>query len=111
MPRFTITWSATLNDILTKLGMGIAFSGSANFDGIHKGQRLQISEVRHASFLKVDEEGTEAAAATIIGIRPTVARIEPPPFHMIVDRPFFVAIRDERSGQVLFTGVIGDPVN
>ena len=111
LPRFTISFNATLNAILKKLGMGIAFSGSADFSGISDRSRLEISEVRHASFLKVDEEGTEAAAATITGIRPAMARFEPPPFHMIVDRPFFVAIRDERDGQLLFTGTIFDPAS
>jgi serpin B len=112
LPRFTITYDATLNTTLTKLGMGIAFSGSADFSGIRKGPPpLQISEVRHASFLTVDEEGTEAAAATGIGIRPTAMRAEPPPFHMVVDHPFFIAIRDERNGQLLFTGKIEKPAN
>jgi serine protease inhibitor len=109
LPRFTLEYSATLNSILMKLGMGPAFGDSANFRGISKTQRLQISEVRHASFLKVDEEGTEAAAATSVGIRAAVARIQPPPFHMVVDRPFFIAIRDEHNGQVLFTGLIANP--
>lgn len=111
LPRFTITYDATLNTILTKLGMGIAFGNDANFEGIRKSPRLQISEVRHASFLRVDEEGTEAAAATSVGIRALAARIEPPPFHMVVDHPFFIAIRDERSGQILFTGTIVKPEN
>ncbi len=109
LPRFTIKFGATLNTALRKLGMGIAFGDTADFAGIQKSRRLEISEVRHASFLRVDEEGTEAAAATSIGIRPLAMRVEPPPFHMIVDRPFFVAIRDERSGQILFTGRIDDP--
>lgn len=109
LPRFTIEYSATLNSILVKLGMGPAFGGSANFQNINKTQPLQISEVRHASFLKVDEEGTEAAAATSVGIRALAMRVEPPPFHMIVDRPFFIAIRDEHNGQVLFTGMIANP--
>ena len=109
LPRFTIKFGATLNTALRKLGMGIAFGDTADFAGIQKSRQLQISEVRHASFLRVDEEGTEAAAATSIGIRPLAMRIEPPPFHMVVDRPFFVAIRDERSGQILFTGRIDDP--
>jgi len=109
LPRFTIKFGATLNTALKKLGMGIAFGDTADFAGIQKSRRLEISEVRHASFLRVDEEGTEAAAATSIGIRPLAMRVEPPPFHMIVDRPFFVAIRDERSGQILFTGRIDDP--
>ena len=110
LPRFTIEYHATLNRMLAKLGMGIAFGRSANFDGVHPAPPpIEISEVRHASFLKVDEEGTEAAAVTTIGMRATAARIEPPPFHMVVDRPFFLAIRDERGGQVLFTGTIADP--
>jgi serpin B len=104
-----MTYDATMNTILTKLGMGIAFGNDANFDAIRKSPRMQISEVRHASFLKVDEEGTEAAAATSVGMRAMATRIEPPPFHMVVDRPFFLAIRDERSGQVLFTGTIAKP--
>jgi serine protease inhibitor len=111
LPRFTITYDATLNAALTKLGMGIVFGSDANFDGVHKAPpRLQISEVRHASFLSVDEEGTEAAAATSVGIRALAARIEPQPFLMVVDHPFFIAIRDERNGQILFTGVIAKPV-
>jgi len=111
LPRFTIAYDATLNAVLTKLGMGIAFSDHADFDGIRKSPPMQISEVRHASFLKVDEEGTEAAAATSVGLRAAVAMIQPPPFHMVVDHPFFLAIRDERSGQLLFTGMIAKPEN
>ena len=110
LPRFTSKYDTTLNSVLGKLGMGIAFSSKADFGGISKAPRqFQISEVRHASFLSVDEEGTEAAAATSVGIRATAMRMEPPPFHMIVDHPFFVAIRDETSGQLLFAGVIAEP--
>ena len=112
LPRFTMKYDTTLNTILKKLGMGVAFSGDANFAGISKApRRFQISEVRHASFLSVDEEGTEAAAATSVGIRATAMRITEPPFHMVVDHPFFVAIRDERNGQLLFTGVISEPAS
>jgi serine protease inhibitor len=111
LPRFTITYNATLNAVLTKLGMGVAFGNDANFEGVRKSPRMQISEVRHASFLKVDEEGTEAAAATSVGMRATAIMVQPPPFHMVVDHPFFVAIRDERNGQLLFTGLIAKPVN
>ena len=111
LPRFTIDYNATLNAVLTKLGMGIAFGNNADFDGICKSPRIQISEVRHASFLKVDEEGTEAAAATSVGMRALAVRIEPKPFHMVVDHPFFLAIRDERNGQLLFTGTIAKPEN
>lgn len=112
LPRFTSKYDTTLNTVLERLGMSVAFSGKADFGGISNTQKqFQISEVRHASFLKVDEEGTEAAAATSVGIRATAIRIEPPPFHMIVDHPFFVAIRDEASGQLLFTGIIAEPAS
>lgn len=110
LPRFTIKYEASLNTILAKLGMGIAFNKGANFKGVNETKPLQISEVRHASFLSVDEEGTEADAATSVGITALAIRVEPPPFHMVVDHPFFVAIRDERNGQILFTGVIAEPV-
>jgi serpin B len=91
--------------------MGIAFDAGADFSGIHQPPpRMQISEVRHASFLKVDEEGTEAAAATTTAVL-ALARPTTPPFRMVVDHPFFVAIRDERSGQILFMGVIAEPEN
>jgi serpin B len=90
--------------------MGIAFGRAANFDGIHPAPPpLQISEVRHASYLKVDEEGTEAAAVTTVGVVALAIRANVAPFTMIVDRPFFLAIRDEHSGQILFTGTIADP--
>lgn len=110
LPRFTINYDATLNMTLKKLGMEVAFGENADFSGIHRPPpRMQISEVRHGSFLKVDEEGTEAAAVTSIGITAQAVRPSVPPFHMVVDHPFFVAIRDERNGQLLFTGVVAEP--
>jgi len=110
LPRFSITYRETLNKTLAKLGMGVAFENSADFQGIaQRPAQLRISEIRHASFLKVDEEGTEAAAATTTGIVAAAVRQVTQPFHMVVDHPFFVAIRDERSGQILFMGVIEQP--
>lgn len=110
LPRFSISYRETLNKTLTKLGMGVAFENSADFSGIRpRPAQLRISEIRHASFLKVDEEGTEAAAATTTGMALASARPVTQPFHMVVDHPFFVAIRDERSGQILFMGVIEEP--
>jgi serpin B len=110
LPRFSITYREMLNKTLAKLGMGVAFENSADFSGIpQRPAQLRISEIRHASFLKVDEEGTEAAAATTTGIATISVRPVTQPFHMVVDHPFFVAIRDERSGQILFMGVIEQP--
>lgn len=110
LPRFHIAFAAQLNGALSKLGMAQAFQHDADFGAIHAAPpALAIGDVRHASYLNVDEVGTQAAAVTTIGIRTTSIRVEPPPFTMIVDRPFVVAIRDEKSGQLLFLGTIQDP--
>ena len=110
LPRFSISYRENLNKTLAKLGMGVAFENGADFSGIRqRPAQLRISEIRHASFLKVDEEGTEAAAATTTGMTQAAARPAAQPFHMVVDHPFFVAIRDERSRQILFMGVIEEP--
>ncbi|MCC5657787.1 serpin family protein [Nostoc sp. XA010] len=107
LPRFKSEYDVTLNDALKALGMEEAFSNKANFSGM--GKNFAISEVKHKTFVEVNEEGTEAAAATSVGIVATAFREEPEPFRMIVDRPFFCAIRDNQTGRVLFTGSIIDP--
>ena len=91
--------------------MGIALKEGADFSGIHQPPPLmRISDVRHVSCLKVDEEGTEASGATSVDVVATMARRpSEEPFHMVVDHPFFVVIRDERSSQILFTGVVTEP--
>lgn len=111
LPRFTINYHTSLNATLAKLGMGIALKEAADFSGIHQPPPpIRISDVRHVSFLKVDEEGTEATAATSVELKATMARRpSEEPFHMVVDHPFLVVIRDERIGQILFTGVITEP--
>ncbi len=103
MPRFTLRYEKTLNDVLKDLGMGVAFTGRANFRDIAD-LSLAIDKAKHKTFLRVDEEGTEASAATSVGIRVTST---PPTF--IVDRPFVVAIRENHSGTILFLGTIMDP--
>ncbi|WP_017651589.1 serpin family protein [Fortiea contorta] len=107
LPRFKTDYEVTLNDALKALGMEEAFSSKANFSGM--GKNLAISEVKHKTFVEVNEEGTEAAAATSVGIVATSLREKPQPFRMIVDRPFFCAIRDHQTGSILFMGSIVDP--
>ena len=107
LPRFKTDYDITLNDALKTLGMGEAFSNKANFSGM--GKNFAISQVKHKTFVEVNEEGTEAAAATSVGIVATSMRQEPEPFRMIVDRPFFCAIRDNQTGNVLFMGSIIEP--
>jgi serpin B len=108
LPRFQTDYEITLNDALKALGMGEAFTQQANFAAM--GENLAISQVRHKTFVEVNEEGTEASAATSVVIAPAASVIEPqPPFKMIVDRPFFTAIRDNQTGSILFMGAINDP--
>ncbi|MEH2296380.1 serpin family protein [Nostoc sp.] len=109
LPRFKTDYEVTLNNALKTLGMAEAFSDKANFSGMTKSLNLNISEVKHKTFVEVNEEGTEAAAVTSVGIVATALREEPEPFRMIVDRPFFCAIRDNQTGRVLFMGSILDP--
>jgi serine protease inhibitor len=107
LPRFKTDYEVTLNDALKSLGMEEAFSNKANFSGM--GKNFAISQVKHKTFVEVNEEGTEAAAATSVGIVTTSLRDEPEPFRMIVDRPFFCVIRDNQTGNVLFMGSIIEP--
>ena len=112
LPKFKVEYGLkSLNSVLEKLGMGIAFEPSeANFSGIASTaqQNLYISYVDHKAIVEVNEEGTEAAAVTVVGIGQTTSlRHEPPSF--VVDRPFFFEIRDDRSGSVLFMGKIANP--
>lgn len=101
LPRFKIEYKKTLNDALKALGMGPAFTGG--FDDIAPG--IGISRVIHQTFIEVNEEGTEAAAATVVemfsGITP----------NFIATQPFFFLIRDDRSGTILFMGKVADPAN
>jgi serpin B len=88
--------------------MGVAFNSSANFTQMSR-IPLNINQVKHKTFVEVNEEGTEAAAVTAIGIVTTSAQIPEEPFRMIVDRPFYCAIRDNQTGTLLFIGSIVEP--
>ncbi len=113
LPKFKMEYGVGLIPALSALGMGPAFGGQAEFGKIADlgaGQRLYISEVRHKTFVELNEEGTEAAAVTSIGMRATGLPPPPkPPFEMIVDRPFFVTIEDQQTGLILFMGGVADP--
>ena len=102
LPRFKQEYGRKLQDDLAALGMGIAFSTGADFSRIADTQ-LAISRVEQKTFIEVNEEGTEAAAATAVGLAPTSVPLES---EMRVDRPFVFAIRERLSGAVLFLGVM-----
>ena len=109
IPKFETTYSKQLNDALKEMGMRLAFDDRrADFSRIHP--YLFISDVEHKTWVKVDEEGTEAAAATSIGVSVAAMAVAPmPSFVMIVDHPFFFAITEQQSGALLFAGVVMDP--
>lgn len=109
LPRFKMDYEATLKDALSALGMEEAFSNNANFSEM--GNNLKISQVKHKTFVEVNEKGTEAAAATSVGIRMLSAKLPQKPFEMIVNRPFFCTIRDNQTGTILFMGSIVEPVS
>lgn len=107
-PRFKFSYANSLNDELTALGMGNAFMGGADFTGIAD-EDLAISEVKHKSFIEVNEEGTEAAAVTSVGI--VVTSMPAQPFTLKFDRPFLFLIREQTSGLILFIGQINNPLS
>jgi serpin B len=105
LPRFTATYRVSLGAPLAAAGMGVAFSDGADFSNIRNvPPKIAISDVEHATYLRVDEAGTTAAAATSVGMR--VLAIQAPQQAFIVNRPFVFAIRDERAGALLFVGAI-----
>jgi serpin B len=107
MPKFEFETSFKLKDALTNMGMPIAFSDSADFSGMTGKRDLFISEVIHKAFVSVDEEGTEAAAATAVIMKLTAFPGEP--VEVKVNRPFIFIIRDIETGTLLFLGRIINP--
>ncbi|MDD3095086.1 MAG: serpin family protein, partial [Candidatus Marinimicrobia bacterium] len=101
LPRFSFEYKATLNDVLTALGMGPVFAMNADFTGINPLGGLYISRVLHKTFIEVNEEGTEAAAATAV----EVGVVSVPDYPVFVaNRPFLFAIREQESGSIFFMG-------
>jgi serpin B len=106
LPKFTYSYSISLNDALTAMGMGVAFTNSADFSKLSP-QGVKISEVKHKAYVAVDETGTEAAAVTSVGVTATVAPLNP--YNFTFNHPFIFAIREKNSGLVVFAGIINDP--
>ena len=110
LPKFKYGYKTLLNDPLIGLGLGIAFSSGADFSRIIPEGGIYISRVIHQTFIDVQEEGTEAAAATIV----EMVRVSEPgesstPIFR-VDRPFLYFIRENSTGALLFMGKVGQPV-
>ncbi len=112
-PKVKFTWGGSVAPELQKLGIRTAFvESAADFTGIaprNGGANLFVSDVVHKAFVAIDEEGTEAAAATgaVMATRATSA--EPPPVRFDADHPFVFVIRDVKRGGVLFIGRVNNP--
>jgi serine protease inhibitor len=108
LPKFKIEFQTSMIPSLAGMGMSLAFDKhQADFSGI--GNNLHVSEAIQKTYMLVDEEGTEAAAATAIRLRANVVHHEPPAVVMTVDRPFFIALVDSRTKVLLFAGAVTDP--
>jgi len=111
LPRFKLEYEASLKAPLGALGMGTAFDEArADFSRLcAPPPRVYIDDVKHKTFLEVNEEGTKAAAVTAVGVAATGRPAPRPGFTMVVDRPFFLAIDDSETGVLLFLGAVTEP--
>ncbi len=106
LPRFKFEFEDQLKDNLSSLGMDIAFdAGRADFTKINRNGGLFISRVKHKTFIRANEFGTEAAAVTLVEI----SRSSLPDPDFLANRPFLFAIRERQSGSILFIGQVTDP--
>ena len=114
-PRFKISRQFELSAALESLGMKQAFNpGTADFSGITGDKSFSISAAIHKAYIDVDEQGTEAAAATAVAMAGMAMRPmapPPPPIIFRADHPFLFLIRDSSSGAILFLGHLADPTN
>jgi serpin B len=108
LPRFDTQTTADLSSMLSQMGMPLAFDPhKADFSGMTTQEQLYIAFVIHQANITVDEKGTEAAAATAVGISAGAMPVDVAKMH--VDHPFLFALRDYDTGAVLFMGQVTDP--
>jgi serine protease inhibitor len=101
LPRFTASYGDTLVPALASMGMDIAFHPSANFSGL--APAFWVNVIEHKTVIEVDETGTVAVAATGVGL----ASVAYP--QVVMDHPFFYGIQDDKTGELLFMGVLMNP--
>lgn len=108
LPRFKVENDLTLNEPLKNMGMKAAFTDFADFRGITPNEKIAVSEVKHKTYITVDEDGTEAAAVTSIGMVTTSLPVID--YYIVnADRPFFFVIREKSTGIIVFAGKVGSP--
>jgi serpin B len=108
LPRFRIEYEALLMEPLKALGMGAIFGDAADFSAMSPERPAWINQIKHKTYAEVDESGSRAAPARSGGVS-GATRAHPDTFSMIVNRPFFFAIRDNMTGRLVFMGTVVDP--
>ena len=109
LPKLELEYEKKLNENLKNMGMPKAFTDQADFTNINRDSRLSITEVKHKTFLKLDEKGTEAAAVTSVGIGTTSTGPNNPVFNF--NRSYLMILKEQKSGTILFIGKVGNPEN
>ena len=109
VPRFKFTSKFELSSQLKSMGMTEAFSDNADFSAMTGNKDLKIGFVIHQAYVDVNEEGTEAAAATAIGMTVTSMPVNNPIPTFMADKPFIFMIKDKSSGTILFIGKVNNP--
>lgn len=107
LPKFKLEYGTKLKRTLSDMGMGLAFTDAADFSNMVEGGGVHIDDVIHKAFLEVNEEGTEAAAVTVVVIVESSVQI---PVVFKADRPFFFVIRDNKTNSILFMGKLVNPL-
>jgi serpin B len=109
-PKYTLETKYSLPDTLGAMGMPTAFTGNADFSGMDGTKDLLISDVIHQAFVDINEEGTEAAAATAVVMKLVAAPANPEPVPVFrADHPFIFLIQDDETGSILFMGRVVNP--
>ncbi len=106
LPKFKFEYKQELSNILIQLGLENPFSNTADFSGISRDLPLKISRVIHQSFIEVNEEGAEAAAATVVEV--SVNSVGPPSV-IKLNKPFFFAIKEKQTNSIVFMGTLKKP--
>jgi serpin B len=111
LPRFELEKTLPLKQTLMKMGIADVFGSESDLSGINGKKDLYVSDAFHKAFVKVNEAGTEAAAATaiVVGKATSIGDPQPPPIPVTVDRPFIFLIRDHATNSTLFIGRVVQP--
>ncbi|MFC2086121.1 serpin family protein [Bacteroidota bacterium] len=108
LPKFKFEYEKKLNEVLCDMGMDVAFDpDNANFSKINSLQQIYISKVKHKTYVDVNEEGTEAAAVTVVEMELTSVGDEK---YFTANKPFMFAIREKSTNSILFIGKVANPV-